>query len=45
MGSAEYAGPVEEFLPLLVMGQLIHAGKRAVFSLGRYRLVEPAASC
>ncbi len=41
VGSVEYAGPVEEFLPLLVMGQLAHVGKRAVFGLGRYRMVEP----
>jgi hypothetical protein len=26
------------------MGQLTHAGKRAVFGLGRYRLVEPRPS-
>jgi hypothetical protein len=38
VGSAEYAGPVEEFLPLLVMGGLTHVGKRAVFGLGRYRI-------
>ncbi len=38
VGSAEYAGPVEEFLPLLCMGQLTHVGKRAVFGLGRYRI-------
>ena len=42
VGSVGYAGPaIEEFLPLLVMGQLTHAGKRAVFGLGRYRLVVP----
>jgi hypothetical protein len=38
VGETVYAGPVEEFLPLLTMGQLVHAGKRAVFGLGRYRL-------
>ncbi len=38
VGHAEYAGPVEEFLPLLCMGQLTHVGKRAVFGLGRYRM-------
>jgi hypothetical protein len=36
VGRAEYAGPIEEFLPLLAMGQLTHVGKRAVFGLGRY---------
>jgi hypothetical protein len=40
VGRVEYAGPVEEFLPLLHIGQLTHAGKRAVFGLGRYRLLE-----
>ena len=39
VGHAEYAGPVEEFLPLLEMGQLTHVGKRAVFGVGRYRLL------
>lgn len=39
VGVAEYAGPVEEFLPWLEMGQLTHVGKRAVFGLGRYRLL------
>ncbi|MEW6635435.1 MAG: CRISPR system precrRNA processing endoribonuclease RAMP protein Cas6 [Actinomycetota bacterium] len=38
VGRAEYAGPLVEFLPLLVMGQLAHVGKRAVFGLGRYGL-------
>ena len=38
VGSVEYAGPVEEFLPLLVMGHLTHVGKRAVFGLGGYRV-------
>ena len=38
VGRAEYAGPLEEFLPLLEMGQLTHVGKRAVFGLGRYRM-------
>jgi len=40
VGGVEYAGPVEEFLPLLYMGQLTHVGKRAVFGLGRYRIEE-----
>ncbi|MBA3637397.1 MAG: CRISPR system precrRNA processing endoribonuclease RAMP protein Cas6, partial [Rubrobacteraceae bacterium] len=44
VGRVEYAGPVEEFLPLLHIGQLTHAGKRAVFGLGRYRLREARAS-
>ena len=39
VGRAEYAGPAGEFLPWLVMGQLAHVGKKAVFGLGRYRLL------
>jgi hypothetical protein len=38
VGRVEYAGPVEDFLPLLEMGRLTHVGKRAVFRLGRYRM-------
>ena len=44
VGHTEYAGPLEEFLPLLCMGQIVHVGKRAVFGLGRYRLQEACAS-
>jgi len=40
VGGVEYAGPIEEFLPLLYMGQLTHVGKRAVFGLGRYGIVD-----
>jgi hypothetical protein len=39
VGEAEYAGPLEEFLPLLCMGQLTHAGRHAVFGLGRYKML------
>ena len=38
VGRVEYVGSVGEFLPLLHIGQLTHAGKRAVFGLGSYRL-------
>jgi|SRR5215207_176235 len=40
VGGVEYAGPMEEFLPLICLGQLTHVGKRAVFGLGRYNVVE-----
>jgi hypothetical protein len=40
VGSAVYEGPIGGFLPLLCMGQLAHVGKRAVFGLGRYRVVD-----
>lgn len=39
VGRVEYEGPVEEFLPLLWIGQLTHVGKRSVFGLGRYRML------
>ena len=41
VGESVYSGPVEEFLPLLCMGQLTHVGKRSVFGLGRYRPTTP----
>ena len=40
IGGVEYAGPMEEFLPLICLGQFTHVGKRAVFGLGRYSIVE-----
>ena len=39
VGGAVYEGSYQEFLPLLYMGQLTHVGKRAVFGLGRYRVI------
>ena len=40
VGGVEYVGPVEEFLPMLSMGQLTHVGKRVVFGLGRFSIVD-----
>lgn len=40
VGEAGYAGPVEEFLPLLKMGEISHVGKKSVFGLGKYRIGE-----
>ena len=40
VGAVEYVGPIEEFLPLLSLGQLTHVGKRAVFGLGHYSIVD-----
>lgn len=43
VGNAGYAGePIQEFLPLLLIGTLAHVGKRAVFGLGRYRVLNSA---
>jgi hypothetical protein len=40
VGTVTYAGNLAPFLPLLRLGQVIHAGKGTSFGLGRYRLVE-----
>lgn len=39
VGEARYSGATGEFLPLLKLGEISHVGKRAVFGLGRYRLL------
>lgn len=39
VGQAVYEGALDEFLPLLRLGELIHVGKGAVFGMGKYRLV------
>lgn len=38
LGEVTYSGHLEEFLPLLVLGQYIHVGEDAVFGNGWYRL-------
>jgi hypothetical protein len=42
VGWAKYAGEMEEFVPLVLLGQYTHVGKGAVFGLGRYRMQELA---
>jgi len=39
VGTAVYEGDVEPFLPYLVYGQAVHAGKRCTFGEGRYRVI------
>lgn len=39
IGRAEYAGELAEFLPWLIWGELVHAGKNATFGLGKIRIV------
>jgi len=38
MGHMRYAGPIRQFLPLLVLGSVVHVGKGCVFGHGRYVL-------
>lgn len=37
VGKVCYRGDLEEFLPLLAFGWLVHVGKNATFGLGQYR--------
>ncbi len=39
MGRVTYEGPLADYLPLLALGELIHAGKGTVFGNGQYGLV------
>jgi hypothetical protein len=39
LGEVSYEGELEGFLPLLVVGELVHVGKACVFGNGRYRIV------
>ena len=38
VGEARYAGDLDGFLPLLLIGEYVHVGKNATFGLGRMRL-------
>lgn len=38
LGGVVYEGDLSEFLPWLAIGEHIHAGKNAVFGLGKYRM-------
>ena len=38
VGEVTYAGELQPFLPLLLLGQYTHVGKGCVFGLGKYRL-------
>jgi hypothetical protein len=39
IGEAMYEGDLEEFLPLLILGQYTHVGKYAVWGNGQYEMV------
>jgi hypothetical protein len=40
LGEVTYEGDLEEFLPLLILGQYTHVGKYAVWGNGQFELVE-----
>lgn len=40
VGTVRYAGDVDEFWPLLKIGEYVHVGKGAVFGMGQYRIEE-----
>ncbi len=42
VGETSYEGDLEAFLPLLVVGELVHVGKACVFGNGQYRIVRDA---
>jgi hypothetical protein len=39
VGEVTYEGDLEEFLPLLILGQYTHVGKYAVWGNGQYEVV------
>ena len=39
VGDITYTGPISEFMPLLMLGQYVHAGKNAVFGGGWYEII------
>lgn len=40
VGEATYKGKIEEFLPLIFLGEQIHIGKSCTFGLGKFRIDE-----
>jgi len=40
VGRATYEGDLRDYLPLLVLGELVHVGKGTVFGNGQYRIAD-----
>ena len=40
VGRVTYEGDLSDYLPLLVLGELVHVGKGTVFGNGQYRIVK-----
>ncbi len=38
VGTVVYEGDLDEFIPLLRLGELVHVGKGAVFGMGKYEM-------
>ena len=38
VGTARFEGELDEFLPFLRLGELVHVGKGSVFGLGFFRV-------
>lgn len=38
VGTVQYTGDLEEFMPLIKIGEYVHVGKGAVFGMGKYRI-------
>ena len=44
VGEVSYRGELQQFLPLLLLGEYLHVGKNAAFGNGWYRLERPVAA-
>lgn len=40
VGAVTYEGDLQEFMPLVILGQYTHVGKYAVWGNGRYEVVK-----